>query len=135
MKIEYETTCAAAQENFVKVHSSLCFESSTHLKLRQKLEGKLRDFNVIRAGSQDGKVPENKVKCTVDAERVVAEMQASVQSAGSGATERERRTEQKLRQLTDEMIHLDSQISSSLAALKDKFHLYVQVSNVASAYP
>lgn len=134
MKLEYETTCAVAQENFVKVHSSLCFESSSHQKLRQKFHGKLREFAAVYTTMQDGKSSEEKIACLADAERVLAEYQAQPRAPGAMASERERRTEQKLRQLVEEMTQLEVQLANSLAALKDKFHLYVQVSDSARMF-
>lgn len=126
MKLEYESTSATAQENFVKVHSSLCFESSSHQKLRQKFHAKLREFASLHSSVHDGKSAEGRITCLTDAERVLAAYQT--QPRVSSASERERRTEQKLWQLLDEMKALDEQLSNSLVALKDKFHLYVQVS-------
>lgn len=122
MKTEYESTGAAAQENFVKIHSSLCFESAAHLKLRQRFRGKLRDFSTALVSLQDGKVDEMtaSVAEAMDSLKAVRELSGTF-------SERERRTEQKLRQLVGEMKQLEPVLNASLATLKDRYHLYVQV--------
>ncbi|DBA04466.1 TPA: hypothetical protein N0F65_010062 [Lagenidium giganteum] len=121
MKQEYESARMSAHENFVKAHTTLCHESAINMKLKQKLEAKTREFTQIFATLPDS-TPANLP--TSGAEETLTLMLQIAQCNAS--TDREKRSEAKLRQIAEEIRELQHRVDDNSLALKEKYQMYIQ---------
>uniref|UniRef100_H3HBN7 F-BAR domain-containing protein n=1 Tax=Phytophthora ramorum TaxID=164328 RepID=H3HBN7_PHYRM len=122
MKSEYEDVRVTTQENFSRVHLTLCNDSAAHRKLQQKLETKSRDF-AVTFSYLPGATPVAATSYGIE----VAQAMKSLSANFRLFNEKERRSEAKLRQLAEEIRLLQQRVIESSSALRQTYQIYVQV--------
>ncbi|KAL4095870.1 hypothetical protein PRIC1_009237 [Phytophthora ramorum] len=121
MKSEYEDVRVTTQENFSRVHLTLCNDSAAHRKLQQKLETKSRDF-AVTFSYLPGATPVAATSYGIE----VAQAMKSLSANFRLFNEKERRSEAKLRQLAEEIRLLQQRVIESSSALRQTYQIYVQ---------
>lgn len=122
MKSEYESVRVSTQENFLKLHSSLCNETAAHKKLQQKLDTKSHDF-AMTFSYLPGSTPVSTNSYGIEVTQALKLLSANLRLFN----EKERRSEAKLRQLAEEIRLLQTQIIESSSSLRQTYQTYVQV--------
>ncbi|CAI5726300.1 unnamed protein product [Peronospora effusa] len=123
MKREYESVRVSTQENFLKLHSTLCSETAAHKRLQQKLDATSRDF-AIGYSHLPGSPP---VKANSHGIEVTQALKMLSTNTGF-FNEKERRSEAKLRQLAKKTRLLQTQLAKSTSSLQQSYQAYVQES-------
>ncbi|CAI5730506.1 unnamed protein product [Peronospora farinosa] len=123
MKREYESVRVSTQENFLKLHSTLCNETAAHKRLQQKLDATSRD-SAIGYSHLPGSPP---VKANSHDIEVTQALKMLSTNTGF-FNEKERRSETKLRQLAEKNRLLQTQLAKSTSFLQQTYQAYVQES-------
>jgi hypothetical protein len=122
MKSEYESVRVLTQENFSRIHVTLCNESAAHRKLQQKLEAKSRDF-AVTFSYMPGATPVATASYGIEVTQALKLLSSNFRFFN----EKERRSETKLRQLAEEIHQLQTRFAESSSALRQTYQIYVQV--------
>lgn len=120
MRQQYENARNATQDNFAKSHAQLSNEWSAHHKIQQKHEAKARDFISVFASVNDA------AATRLNPSTMTADQSATLLQHYSGMFG-DRRTESKLRHLSEELCELQHRVAESNASLKEKIDTYIQV--------
>ncbi|KAL3673430.1 hypothetical protein V7S43_001142 [Phytophthora oleae] len=121
MKSEYESVRVSTQENFLKVHATLCNEAAAHKKLQHKLDAKSRDF-ALTFSNLPGSTPVSANSLGIEVTQALKVLSANLRLFN----EKERRSEAKLRQLAEEIRLLQVQVTDSSKSLRQTYQIYVQ---------
>ncbi|TMW55100.1 hypothetical protein Poli38472_013862 [Pythium oligandrum] len=120
MKQEYETVRGANQENFSKSHAALALDVAQHRKLQQKLAAKSRDFVQVFSSLPDLGGSELSDPIAVDQVLIL------VQHMSGSFSDKDKRTEVKLKQLAEELKEAQAKFAECKATLKNRSSAYVQ---------
>jgi hypothetical protein len=120
MKQEYEDARTTTHDNFSRSHMALCQDTAVYQKLKQKLDAKCRDFAQLFGTLPDmGEIDLRNLDVTQ-----VLEL---VHQLSSAFSEKEKRTETRLKTLGDEVREAQQKVSESTTALKMRSSQYIQV--------
>ncbi|CAI5712505.1 unnamed protein product [Hyaloperonospora brassicae] len=121
MKSEYESTRVSAQKDFLKLHSTLCNETSAHRRLQQELDKMSRNF-VTAYTNLSGSAAADTTFDDIDVSQALKALSDNARLFD----EKEDQPEAKIRQVADEIRQSQAQVLQSTNSLRQTYETYVQ---------